>query len=335
MHGFASNIKHRVKNIRYVNKIAGVLLREYYWIMSSFPRRGSVPKFASDSYLLVDRYCAIDDYLKEKSNTADERRKKVELSLLPVKQVPFSVSGYCALCEKNSNFFCDFLYHYTIDGQTIPNWRETLLCKSCGQRNRMRGCLHVFIQEFNPSVDADIYITEQLTLTYRWLRGRYSKVKGSEYISDNLQPGTIVRGVRHENIEGTSFKDEQFDYVLSFDILEHVGDIEKSIAEIFRILAPNGRLFFTAPTNIESPHMLVRATIDEKGNIRHIESPEYHGNPVDPSGGSLCFRHFGWDILDLLRQYGFENCEFLVWWSRELGYLQYPQLAITAVRPSK
>jgi SAM-dependent methyltransferase len=220
-----------------------------------------------------------------------------------------------------------------VNGNTVPNWRETLICEKCGMRNRMRGSLHVLFQEFLPEKNSKIYITEQLTIAYRWLRGRFNNVTGSEFINNNIISGTTIRSIRHENIERISFSDESFDLVLSFDILEHVADIDAAIFEIHRILAPGGRLFMTAPTNLNAEATLVRASLTSDGIIEHYEEPEYHGNPADPSGGSLCFRHFGWDFLDILREKGFIEPEILLWWDAKFGYLQSPQFAITAVRP--
>ena len=33
--------------------------------------------------------------------------------------------------------------------------------------------------------------------------------------------------------------------------------------------------------------------------------PEYHGDPI--SGGVLCFHHFGWALLDDVREAGFAD----------------------------
>jgi len=37
----------------------------------------------------------------------------------------------------------------------------------------------------------------------------------SEFISAELEPGTVVRGMRHEDLQRTSFKDNTFDLVFS------------------------------------------------------------------------------------------------------------------------
>ena len=39
------------------------------------------------------------------------------------------------------------------------------------------------------------------------------------------------------------------------------------------------------------------------------QPPEYHGDPL--GGGVLCFHHFGWDLLDAMRECGFAEAEAL------------------------
>jgi hypothetical protein len=60
--------------------------------------------------------------------------------------------------------------------------------------------------------------------------------------------------------------------------------------------------------------------------------PEIHGNPVDPEGGALCFRYFGWRLIEDLRRAGFRSAEVWFYWSRELGYLGDTNAIIVARR---
>lgn len=329
-----SQFKHFVKRIPIVKNFAGRLLREYYWLLSSVPMRGPLPEFKDPWNLQISRFKDQQDFFESEFCCTVKERLDIERAYLPKSCRPFTINGLCAICQCETQFYCDFLYKNENNGVITPNWRESLICRSCGLRNRMRGCLHVFLQEFSPSADSKIYITEQLTLAYRWLRGRFGSVTGSEYISQDHQGGTLIRGVRHEDVERTSFQDQTFDIVLSFDILEHVVNLDAALSEMHRILKPGGRLFVTAPTNLNAAETLTRASVNKEGIIEHYEEPEYHGNPVDPSGGSLCFRHFGWDLLGKLGQMGFVEPEFLLWWSPTHGYLQNPQSAVTAIRPT-
>lgn len=49
------------------------------------------------------------------------------------------------------------------------------------------------------------------------------------------------------DVTGLPFRDGQFDGVWLSHVLEHVGSIEDALAEIRRVLAPEGRLFISVP----------------------------------------------------------------------------------------
>ena len=50
--------------------------------------------------------------------------------------------------------------------------------------------------------------------------------------------------------ERLPFPDETFDVVLSHEVLEHVGDDRRAVAEALRVLAPGGRLVVFAPNRL-------------------------------------------------------------------------------------
>ena len=69
------------------------------------------------------------------------------------------------------------------------------------------------------------------------------------------------------------------------------------------------------------------------GTVEHlIEPPEYHGNPVDPENGALCYRYFGWEALEQLKSVGFSNPQLISLWSRDLGYLGGEQTLFIATK---
>lgn len=47
--------------------------------------------------------------------------------------------------------------------------------------------------------------------------------------------------------ERLEFDDETFDAVTTIEVLEHVGDLDRTIAEIRRVLKPGGRFLITSP----------------------------------------------------------------------------------------
>lgn len=233
----------------------------------------------------------------------------------------FPVPGYCYACQRPSVFSVDFQDAYEVDGVLTPNWRERLICSHCGLNNRIRAAVQIFDVECKPQATDSIYITEQTTPLFAWLRNRYQNLVASEYLRDWVEPGTSnAQGVRNEDLTNLTFSGRSFNYVLSFDVLEHIPDYRAAFSEIFRCLCPGGALLFSVPFRLDSPHNIVRARVDGNGDTTLLMPPEYHGDPISGQG-CLCYYHFGWQLLDELRDIGFAKVYAMAYWSRDLGYL--------------
>lgn len=264
------------------------------------------------------------------------RRHAFEVSLLPTEHDKFSTFGYCVMCGCETEFITSFMYAsvYSPDGRLLPNWREHVACVKCGQVNRVRAAMHLLHQVAPMSPDALIYITEQVTPLYRWLEARYPLTQGSEYLGSTVEPGALSNGIRNEDITRLTFGSDAFDYVLTFDVLEHVPHYLHGIEEIYRCLKPGGVLLLSVPFARDSQHNIIRATLDGNEAIVHHLPPEYHGNPVDPEKGSLCFQYFGWEFLDQLRSVGFRKVRVVLYWSAAYGYLgEGEQMLLIAEKP--
>ena len=264
-----------------------------------------------------------------------DRRVLCEQALLPTDgSEGFRTSGFCCVCGTHTRFLTSFMYSTgnTPDGRLMPNWREHMQCEHCGLVNRMRAGLHVLHTYAQPETGSKIYITERLTKTYQWLAERYPNLQGSEYFGPSHIPGSIVDGIRHEDVMNLSFPDGTFDRILSFDVLEHVPDPNSAFRALCRVLKPGGVVIFSVPFSSGSATDIVRATIEEDGAVTHYLPAEYHGNPVDPEGGALCYRYFGWEMLDKLRSVGFRNVRCLAYWSEEQGYLGREQYIFVATK---
>jgi hypothetical protein len=92
---------------------------------------------------------------------------------------------------------------------------------------------------------------------------------------------------------------------------------------------------FSAPFSSDQYDNIIRARLHPNGEIEHFMPPEYHGNPVDMEQGALCYRYYGWEVLDNLCQIGFVDCRAIVYWSREQGYLGGNQFLFAARKPFK
>lgn len=124
----------------------------------------------------------------------------------------------------------------------------------------------------------------------------------SEYFPD-VPAGEEKNGVLCQNLEALTFADHSFDVVITEDVLEHVQDWEQAVREIARVLKPAGAHIFTVPLWLDRP-TVERVRIRD-GHIEYLLPPEYHGDPI--RGKILAYRNFGIDVLEKLRQLGFET----------------------------
>lgn len=88
----------------------------------------------------------------------------------------------------------------------------------------------------------------------------------TSYIGLDIETGLNYEGVKADVLwDGNimPFDNERFDVVISTEVLEHVPDSDKYLAEVKRILKPGGIFFFTVPFLMslhEVPHDYYRYT---------------------------------------------------------------------------
>jgi hypothetical protein len=95
------------------------------------------------------------------------------------------------------------------------------------------------------------------------------------------------------------------------------------------VLKPGGLLILTAPFSWAQAHF-TRAELSEDGEIRHLHPPEYHHDPL--GRGALCYRYYGFDLLDELRAAGFADAYVAAYNDQAYGYLGFVHSAVMARR---
>ncbi len=298
-------------------------------------RLGENPLRHQDAPALeVMRVHSYDEYREHvKSHPSlEQERLSFENGLLPGSGREFTFEGYCYVCRRKVHFLVDSQYAHEVNGVWTPNWRERLECPGCRLNSRMRATMHVFEQECRPGRDARIYITEQTTPLFTYLSRSYPNVLGSEYLGKATVPGACnADGIRNEDLTRLSFADAVFDFILSFDVFEHIPDYLRAFRECLRCLKPGGTLYFSVPFAKGSAKNIVRARILPDGEVSHVLPPEYHGDPLQ-SDGCLSYYQFGWELLDELKTMGFKDATALLYWSGGLGYLGGGQILFTAAK---
>ena len=226
------------------------------------------------------------------------------------------IAGICPLCGTSQRFALPSL----AAGRAI-NPREELHCSGCGLNARVRAAFDL-LQRLCPGGDARIYLTEQASAAYLWLRRRYPRLIGSEFVRGGLQRLRLarwlwLRGVRRwprfEDVTGLRLRDRSVDAIASFEVLEHVPDYGAALSEFARVTRPGGWLALTAPIDLHASLGVQRARLLGDGRIEHLLEPEYHGDPL--GAGVLCYHRFGWDLLDALRIAGYSEVSVALPWN--------------------
>jgi SAM-dependent methyltransferase len=193
------------------------------------------------------------------------------------------------------------------------NYREYFAAN--GLNSRQRAVLEIFAQ--HAGANPRIFAHEAITRFAMIMRGRYPRFLGSEYADDEKTKRELYP-IPAIDITQSNLPAGTFDFVLTNEVLEHVPDLDAALADTARILAPGGKLIGTFPFLMNSRESYVRARIQD-GKIVHLVEPEYHGNPIDPSGGSLVFEVPAWDIIERSKRCGFFDCYMIYYSSFQRG----------------
>ena len=212
---------------------------------------------------------------------------------------------------------CDPLTDQPIPPEAIkvvaPNYRESLIYQGLNSRERsvllqLRGMIDA-AQLPSPRL-IKAYLPEAITPLARALQDWLGEgVLASEYLPDPEDPRRAQ--YRHEDLCALSFPDQSFDLLVSCEVFEHLYDLKAGLAECLRVLRPGGVLIASFPFAHGKQQSIIKAR--HRGPDLPPEifgEPEYHGNPLEPTAGSLVDQIIGWEILDWLSELGFSDVGF-------------------------
>lgn len=112
------------------------------------------------------------------------------------------------------------------------------------------------------------------------LHERGYQVTGTEINPEYRAFAKREYGIELQPVEGTAlpFPDEAFDVAMSFDVFEHIRDTDRHLAEIRRVLKPDGWYLFSTPnkwTNIPFEILMQRSLT--KYREYHVALHDYRG----------------------------------------------------------
>ncbi len=209
-------------------------------------------------------------------------------------QKRYRFEGHCPICGQDTVF------------EAAGTWfRDQLSCKKCpsGSVPRERA-LALILNEQRPdwrelSIHESSPSPRGISAV---MRRQCANYMASQYFPDRPF-GSMIRGVRNENLEAQTFANESFDIVVSLDVMEHVYLPDKVFSEVHRTLKPGGVYLCTFPVR---KNQVVgwqrRFLLNEDGSRTDIEEPEIHGNPISKEG-SIVTIDYGYDLHQAIAEW--------------------------------
>ena len=195
----------------------------------------------------------------------------------------FRALGSCPVCGRKTEFVA-----------RNPWLRDHFICANCESIPRERALMTVLDTYFPKWREA---VVHESSPSPRGVSLRLAK-ECTQYVPTQYFPGhrggSVVHGVRCENLEDLTFESESIDLHITQDVLEHVFNPSLVFKEVERTLKPGGMHIFTVPLVNRSNPTRFRASVED-GQIVYMESEQYHGSPVG-DGRCLVTVDWGFDI---------------------------------------
>lgn len=208
--------------------------------------------------------------------------------------------------------FCQDVTPMTLD-MASKSWvdlRGQFGCQECGLCNRDRLLYESVISELTATRNHKILMFEFITHLFHRLKEKCPHLIGVEYGGGHLKSGDSFHfkkwNIVHQDMQKTSYEANSFDIIIHSDVLEHIPDPMLAMKEILRILKPGGKCYFSTPIYSNRFQHTQRAVV-ENGELRFLNGPAYHGNPLNPRGAPV-FYEFGLNLLEDLNNVGFQTC---------------------------
>ncbi|NDC34032.1 MAG: class I SAM-dependent methyltransferase [Synechococcaceae bacterium WB9_2_112] len=189
---------------------------------------------------------------------------------------------------------------------TGTNLREGLEAGGCLSRHRgLTRVLELLGESLGSLQRKAVYMPETGTGFAAWLQ---RLIPRSLTLSDFLQDAELCPhgDGEHQDLCALTYASDSFDLVICNEVFEHIYDLPRALEEIHRVLRPKGRLIATFPMAFGQRESIIKASYISAGEpVLFRGEPEYHGDPIRPTKGSLVYQIPGWDILDLAATVGF------------------------------
>jgi SAM-dependent methyltransferase len=257
-----------------------------------------------------------------RKSSVDQLQDYVSVHFDYFQKAPYLV-GQCNICGKQTVFFCEAKALY----------RESLICAECHTTSRYRSIARGILKaikeltfreantiagltSIHENVSVKIYDTQvpfyigihaypipDLLSNLKWL-----DIHQSIYQPDRPWGMEFSAKVTNQNLEALTYPDNSFDIIIISDVMEHVRLDEKAHQEVRRVLRPGGIYIFTVPNfrdRIDTLYKIAVMDPSDPSKDQYLMERDYHGDPNSPDGKSLCYRYYGTELDEKLRDLGF------------------------------
>ena len=202
-------------------------------------------------------------------------------------ETPVEWPGYCAVCDGTVTF------------RSYGSWhRDQLVCMVCGSIPRQRALVAVLAAGEPDWRARRIWEVAPAGPASDKLRRECEDYIGSQFWPD-VAPGTQVDGVRCEDIERPTLGDGTVDIVISSDVFEHIIGVEAALAQVARVLVPDGIHVWTTPQYRDRERSAARVRRSGTG-LEYLVPAEFHDDPVNPNGALVTY-DWGLDLAERVR----------------------------------
>jgi SAM-dependent methyltransferase len=134
-----------------------------------------------------------------------------------------------------------------------------------------------------------------------WSDSDILDIDGEGPVSTRLHkfPGHVVTSYPAVDMMKMPYDAARFDLVVHTDVLEHIADPVRGLAECRRVLRPSGRCVFTIPL-----------LVGRQSRSRAGLAPSFHGSPANPPD-CLVHTEYGADAWTHVMQAGFSEARMV------------------------